>query len=281
MTNSKTQDFEKIFFTIVENSFLDFEKKEFFSALKTLNVSNNELIIFILDIYKNQTFQTNNGIEIILKDLPEFTLLKKITSLCETGEMKYLGAAGKLSGYLNAVLLIYMQELQQINGDLYESSKKTLNNNKELLRERFDYDETKKNNIIFINEEFKGQHSFTFKKAYKTEIFIKILNKLKQNKFVDSETSLERFRRIFSGTEIPNKEKVNWKKTKFDLLLFLKHIQTEFSVTENIYYTTLRCFTIKGKEILKTNKISKASGKKTNEKTIIDIISIFKNTTVN
>ena len=58
----------------------------------------------------------------------------------------------------------------------------------------------------------------------------------------------------------------------------INNIKSEFSLVENLYYTTLRCFTIKGKEILRTGKISGASYHKKKEQIIIDIVSIFKNT---
>ena len=274
------QNFEKYFFDIIENSFFEPEKKDFYSLLKTLNISKKELVLYFFEILNNNTTQNDDKIELKIKDLPKSTLMHKIVTQIETGDLKYLNAAKTLSDYLNSIFRIYMEDLKVTSKVQYETSLTDLNNSKQLLRERFNYDETKKDNVILIKEDFKGQHSFTLKIKYKTEIFLRVLKKLKDNQLVANETSVERFRKIFSGEEIPNNEKVDWVGSTFELKLFLNNIKSEFTLVNNIYNTTLRCFTIKGKEILRTVQISGASYHKAKEQIIKEIVSIFKNTSV-
>ena len=276
MRNFTMQNFEKYFFDLIENSFFELEKKDFYSTLKTLNISKKELILYLLELLNKYTTRNDGNIEITLKDLPKSTLMNKITALIETGDIKYLNAAKELGNHLNSIFTIFMQDLKETNKVQYETSVTALKNSKQLIRERFNYDETKKNNVILIKEDFKGQHSFTLKIKYKAEIFLRVLKKLKDNQLVATETSVVRFQKIFSGEEIPNNEKVDWIGTKFELLLFLNNLNSEFSLTHNIFNTSMRCFTIYGKNILRTEEISKASNKKTKEQIIKEIVSIFK-----
>jgi hypothetical protein len=275
MRNFTTQDFEKYFFDIIENSFFEQEKKDFFSVLKTLNISKKELILNLFEELNKQTNQYDGKIEITIKDLPKSTLINKITTLIETGDLKYLNAAKAFSESLNSVFVIFMQELKKTDETLFDTSVTTVEKNKELIRERFNYDETKKNNVILIKEDFKGQHSFTLKRKYNAEIFLRVVNKLKDNLLVTNETSAGRFQKIFSGEEIPNNEKVDWEGTLYELCLFLKGLKPKLGIVSNIYYTALRCFTINGKEITKTSQISNSSGQTLKEQIIKDIILLF------
>lgn len=270
------RNFEKYFFDLIENSFFELEKNDFYSTLRTLNISKKELVLYLFEVLNKYTTQKNDKIELKIKDLPKSNLMHKIVTLIETGDLKYIAAANALSNYLNSVFTIYMEDLKEANKVQYETSYTSINNSKQLLRERFNYDETKKENIILVKEDFKGQHSFNLKKQFKTDIFLRVLNKLKDNQLVSNKTSTGRFQKIFSGEEIPNNEKVDWIGTKFELKLFLDNLKSEFSLENNIYNTTLRCFTIKGKEILRIDEISKASNKKTKEQIIKEIVSIFK-----
>lgn len=276
MRNFTMQNFEKYFFDIIENSFFELEKKDFYSTLKTLNISKKELVLCFFEILNNHTIQNDDKIELKIKDFPKSTLMHKIVTLIETGELKYLDAANALSNYLNSIFTIYMEDLKEPDKVQYETSLSAINNSKQLVRERFNYDETKKDNVILIKEDFKGQHSFNLKIKFKTDIFLRVLKKLKDNQLVATETSVGRFQKIFSGEEIPNNEKVDWIGSKFELKLFLDNIKSEFSLVNDIYNTTLRCFTIDGRDILRIEEISKASNKKTKEQIIIEIVSIFK-----
>jgi hypothetical protein len=276
MRNFTMQNFEKYFFDVIENSFFELEKKDFYSTLKTLNISNKELVLYFFEILNNHTTQNDDQIELKIKDLPKSTLMQKISTLIETGELKYLDATKALSNYLNSIFTIYMEDLKETNKVQYETSLIAINNSKQLVRERFNYDETKKDNVILIKEDFKGQHSFTLKIKFKTEIFLRVLKKLKENQLVAKETSVGRFQKIFSGEEIPNNEKVDWVGSMFELKLFLDNIKSEFSLVNDIYNTALRCFSKDGKEILRTSQISGASYHKKKEQIIIDIVSIFK-----
>ena len=276
MRNFTMQNFEKYFFDVIENSFFELEKKDFYSTLKTLNISKKELVLYFFEILNNYTTQNDDKIQLKIKDFPKSTLMHKIATLIETGELKYLDATKALSNYLNSIFIIYMEDLKETNKVQYETSLTALNNSKQLVRERFNYDETKKDNVIFIKEDFKGQHSFNLNRLHSTDIFLKVLKKLKDNQLVSYNTSTGRFKKIFSGEEIPNNEKVDWIGTKFELKLFLINLKSEFSSKRNIFNTTLRCFTVNGKDILRTEEISSSSNHKTKEQIIIEIVSFFK-----
>lgn len=278
MRNFPSQEFEKYFFDLIESSFFEQEKKGFFLGLKTLNISKKDLILFIFEELNKQTIQNGGNIEISLKDLPKSTLLNKITTLIETGDLKYLAAADVLSKSLNSIFVMFMQDLKKTNDTLYYASVTTLEKNKELIRGRFNYDETKENNIIFVEEKFKGQHSFILKKAISATATLKIINKLKLNYLVDSVTTTSKFQKIFLGGKILNDEKVDWIGTIYELKIFLQSLKPRLKIDSNIYNTALRCFTIKSKEINEIEQISKSKkSKNTQPKTQIieDIISLF------
>ena len=271
MENLTEQELEHACLNIIENSFLNAEKESFYSSLKTLKISQQELIPLFLEL----VYFNHGEVKAEIVDLPKKPLLTKITNLIGTGDIKYLDAFTTLHNHINSIFTIIGQHLEKNDEDLYKKSITTLNENKELIRDRFNYDETQKNNVILIEENFKGQHSFTLIKQNKTDVFLKIINELKNNDLVVSETSAERFKTIFSGTKIPNKEKVNWEGTKYELSLFLKFLRPKFITDEYIYQTAIRCFTVKGKEIIKTTEISNSSGKTSKGKIIKEIVSNF------
>lgn len=275
MRNFTTQDFEKYFFDIIENSFIEQEKKDFFSVLKTLNISKKDLILYLYEDLNKQTNQYDGKIEITIKDLPKSTLINKITTLIETGDLKYLNAAKAFSEHLNSVFVIFMQELKNTDETLFDSSVTTVEKNKELIRERFNYDETKENNIILVEEKFKGQHSFILKKSITVNSILKILNKLKQHKLVNSITSTSKFHKIFSGQKIPNDEKVDWIGDYKELTIFLIALKPKLVSYEYKYETAIRCFLVKGKEIINPTQISNSSGTSSKKQIIEDIILLF------
>lgn len=275
MTTTSIKDFEIYLFDLIENSFFEQEKKVFFLALKTLNISKKELILYLLEELKKQTNQNDGKIEITLKDLPKSTLIHKTTTLIETGDLKYLEAADIISKSLNSVFVIFMQNLKKTDETLFDSSLKAVEKNKELIRERFNYDETKENNIILVEEKFKGQHSFILKKLISANTTLEILKKLKQYNLVDSSTSTSKFQKIFSGDKILNDEKVNWTGTKKELNIFLQALKPKLRIDSYIYYTAIRCFNVKSKEIIITTEISNPSGKTLKEQIIKDIVFYF------
>jgi hypothetical protein len=268
------QDFEEFFYDLVENSFFDMEKKDFFSALETLNISKEELIMFFSEI-NDLTTQINGEIEITLKDLPKSIIFNKIISLIETGEIKYVNATEKLRKYLDSAVVIFMQELEKIDEVQFETSKTNLNNNKQLLRERFNYDDTEKNNLIIIEKYFKGQQSLLLKNELKPNKFIPILQKLKTNGLISFKTTNDNFEKIFLGISISKENKIDWTGTKYELLLFLKALKPKLRVIDYIYDSAIRCFTINGKAITKTSEISNASGKSAKKQIIEDIALLF------
>lgn len=278
MTTLTIKDFEKYFFDIIETSFFNYEKKGFFLVLKTLNISKKELIFYILEELKMQTNQNNDNIEITLKDLPKSTIINKITTLIETGDLKYLNATNEFSNYLNAIFTIIMQDLKKTDIIEYETSLNVYNNSIKLLRDRFNYDETKKNNIILIKEDFKGQQSFILKSNLKSDKFTPILQNLKKNNLINRNTTKDKFENIFLGVLISKEDKIDWTGTKHELKLFLKGLKPKLRIDSKIYNTAIRCFTINSTEIIKIEEISKSNeskGKLPKSQMIENIISLF------
>jgi hypothetical protein len=274
MRNFTTQDFEKYFFDLIENSFFEQEKKDFFSAIKTLNISQKELMSYLFEEFNKLTTQNDESIELTIKHLPKSTLIHKITTQIEKGELRYLNAADVLYKSLNAAFVIFMQDLKKIDKTLYDSSISTMEKNKELIRGRFNYDESK----TLVEEKFNGQLSFILKKGISASSTLEILKKLKQYNLVDTSTSASKFQKIFSGGKILNDEKVDWTGTKHELSLFVKGLKPKLRIDSNIYDTTLRCFTIKSKEIIKIEEISKSQiskGISPKSQILKDIISHF------
>ena len=278
MTTITIKDFEKYFFDIIETSFFNQEKKDFFLVLKTLNISKKELILYLFEELNKQTTQNDGNIEILLKDLPKSTLMHKITTLIETGDLKYLDAANGLSNSLNSVFTIFMQDLKKTDIVQYETSLNAHNNSKKLLRDRFNYDETKKNNIILIKEDFKGQQSFILKSNLKSDKFTLILQKLKKNNLINRNTTKDKFENIFLGVLISKEDKIDWTGTKHELKIFLKGLKPKLRIDSKIYNTALRCFTINSKEIIKIEEISKSNesiGKTPKSQILEEIISLI------
>ncbi len=133
-------------------------------------------------------------------------------------------------------------------------------------------------------------HSFRLKELNKnpdyldnrinpTSTFDKAFNELKTHKFIDSTTSIENFRKIFSNKEITSKQKIRWIGTNKELQWFVHILQDEKQKIEplknDIWYVTLKCFIKKqtkgkGKENSFTiPQLSKAKGEKTERRDLL------------
>ena len=147
-------------------------------------------------------------------------------------------------------------------------------NGNKVLFERFAH----LNNSTEKVEDFKGQHSFILKKLISANTTLEILKRLKNHNLVDAVTSTSKFQKIFSGEKILNAEKVDWTGTKKELKIFLQSLKPKLRVDSNIYDTALICFTLRCKEIIKIEEISKSQvskGKSPKSEIIKDIILLF------
>jgi hypothetical protein len=262
--------FAEFYRSFIQNSLLPKEREVYKKALKTLNLTPENFLDLLIDVIDNHIIEVDGEIIPDLSNLAQSKLINALDSF-ENSKSKKDKEALKI---LNQHLLVLFTVVNNYNfkkGVVNEDYNRKIESANKVIFERFVH----LNYASTQDVEFKGQQSFTFKRTYKAEIYLSVLNKLKDSQLVAKETSVSRFKKIFSGEEIQKVEKVDWVGTKFELKLFLVNLKSEFSLVNNIYNTALRCFTVKGKEILSTNEISKASNKKTKEQILKEIVSVF------
>ncbi|WP_396170508.1 hypothetical protein [Flavobacterium sp.] len=262
--------FAEFYQSFILNSLLPRELEDYNKALKTLNLTLENFLDLLLD-FDNHLIEVDGEIIPDLGSLAQSKLVKALGPYDNSKIKKEQLALKNLNQHLLSLFSVVKNHNFKM-GLVDEDYNRKIENAGKVLFERFAY----LNNTPIKDIEFKGQQSFTFKKSCKTDIFLRVLKKLKDNQLVATETSVGRFQKIFSGEEIPNNEKVDWIGSKFELKLFLINLKSEFSSKRNFFNTTLRCFTIDGRDILRIEEISKASNKKTKEQIIIEIVSIFK-----
>lgn len=90
-----------------------------------------------------------------------------------------------------------------------------------------------------------GTHSFTYKQYHTSPDKLKDLcDSLKKNGFIDQNTTVPNFKKVFSGQEITNP--VHWTGTLSDLYYFIKLIHNDFELVENLkqehWKVTSKCF---------------------------------------
>lgn len=276
MEKINVEEFSEIFHDVVNNSFFPFEKKELNETLKKLKISIPELVFFFIDLINNQTISVNNQIEVNLTELPESELLRKLVRLLEKDVDKYTSVILTLKKYLDAILPILGQKINNINETEHQKNIIALDYNKELIRKRFNYDEKRDGDSKIKTKDFRGQHSFSLKSGLFNSIKArKIIFQLRDLKLIDQNTSFEKFMHIFSGKQIPKENRINWISTYMDLSIFLRKIQPKLLVEEDVFETALRCFTIKGNNISSARNLAHSSGSKKNEKIIESIINTF------
>jgi hypothetical protein len=263
-------NFGQFYQDFIKNSLMPKEKEDYNKALKTFKLTQEDFLEFLEDIIDNHFIEIDGEIIPDLSNLAQSKLIKALGTYDNSKIKKEQEALKNLNQHLLSFFTI-VENYNLKAGVVDDDYNQKVGNANKVLFDRFAH----LNNTPTKEIEFKGQHSFILKRAFKAEIFLKVLNKLKENQFVENETSVGRFQKIFSGTKISNEEKVNWKGTKYDLLLFLISLKTEFRVENDIYDTAIRCFTVRGKEILYTKQISQANNKKSKEQIIKGIVSIF------
>jgi len=267
-------EFSKYYQDFIKNSLMPKEREDYSKALKTFKLTQETFLELLEDILDNHFIEVDGEIIPDLENLGQSKLIKTLGYYDNTKVKKEQEALKNLNYHLLSLFTVIKNYNFKAGLVDEEYNRKTENANK-ILFERFAH----LNNPPTKDIDFKGQHSFTLGNPHKTEIFRQILFQLKENKLVVYKTSVERFKQIFSGTKIPNEEKVDWIGTKYELLLFLQYLEPKLIVKDKIYYTSLRCFTINGKEILRTEEISSANGRKTKKQIIEEIVSIFKTRT--
>lgn len=257
---------------IIDKAFFSEEKISLKDTLKKISSSKFKLSYFLMDILKNHSIKSNPEIEINLETLVNSKILKKPKGL---SDVVYINLLTNLKKHLDAFFVIINQKLKNLDPNEFQEAEKILEKNKELIRKRFNYYETKDVTTVFVEKEFNGQASFVLKKHLKTTEFLTILKELRSKGFVINETTTDKFMNIFSGNYLTNEERVNWSGTRKELYLFVRNLKPKLTNQDSIYDTAIRCFTINNKEITKPTELYKAGGKTLQEKELINIASLF------
>lgn len=264
------RQFAEFYQSILQNSLMPKEREDYKSALKTLKLTQETILEIFQDLLDNHIIEVDGEIIPDLANLGQSKYTKAIGPYDNSKIKKEQEALKKFNQHLFSLLIILKNDHFK-KGLIDDDYNRRIENGSKVLFERFAH----LNNPPTNDRDFKGQNSFTLKKEYKSEIFIKILKKLKDNKLIDKNISVDRFKKIFSGTKIQNNEKVNWVGNNRELTVFLIALNSKLLSKEQKYETAIRCFLVNGKEINKPEQISNSSGTSLKKELIKDIVSLF------
>lgn len=262
--------FAEFYQSFIQNSLFPKEREDYYKALKVLNLTPENFFDLLQD------FSDNHFIEIdgeIIPDLSNLAQCKLFTTLVsyENSKLKKDKEALKI---LNQHLLVFLGVVNNYNlknGVVNDDYNRKIKNANKVIFDRFDHLNNSRNEDIKIN----GQQSFLLKRPIVTKQIGIILESLKKYNCISKKTSQVKFQNIFLGLSIPNEDKVDWEGSKKELSVFVKALKNKLIDNTYIYDTVMRCFTINGKEIIKTTEISKASGSTLKEQIIKDIVKLF------
>jgi hypothetical protein len=261
--------FAEFYQSFIQNSLFPKELEDYNKALKTLKLTPENFLDLLQDL-------DNHIIEVegeIIPDLSKLAQSKLFINLgsYENSKLKKDKEAIKI---LNQHLLVFFGVVNNYNlkkGVVNDDYNRKIENANKVIFDRFVHLNNSRNEDI----KFKGQLSFILKNPIVTKQIRIILDSLKKNDCISKKTSQVKFQNIFLGLSIPNEDKVDWEGSKKELSVFVKALKHKLIDKNYIYDTVQRCFTINGKEIIKTTEISNASGSTLNEQIIKDIVKLF------
>ncbi|MCA6422644.1 MAG: hypothetical protein IM568_07495 [Flavobacterium sp.] len=254
----------------IQNSLMPKEREDYNFALKTFKLTQENFLELLEDIIDNHFIEVDGEIIPDLSNLAKSKLIKSLGPYDNSKIKKEQVALRSINQHLLSLFTVVKNHNFKTGLVDEDYNRKTENANK-VLFERFAH----LNNPTEKVEDIKGQHSFIIKKLMSANTTLEILKKLKNHNLVDAVTSTSKFQKIFSGDKILNDEKVDWIGTKKELKIFLQSLKPKLRIDSNIYYTAIRCFTINGKEIIKTAEISNSSGTSSKKQIIEDTIFLF------
>ncbi|MCK8479759.1 hypothetical protein MUY34_03955 [Flavihalobacter algicola] len=115
-----------------------------------------------------------------------------------------------------------------------------------------------------------------FKRVQNRELFYKVYSKLKEGKFIASNTPFDDFIAIFSNKKISKRNRIIWKGRYVELQWFVKylvyHLKKVVDLKNDIWNITVKCFVNKeGKEFY-NKQLSDAKGKPYQRKALLEEI---------
>ena len=263
-------EFSKYYQDFIKNSLMPKEREDYSKALKTFKLTQENFLELLEDIIDNYFIEVDGEIIPDLSNLAQSKLIKTLGSYDNSKIKKEQEALRSINQHLLSLFTVVKNHNFKTGVVDEDYNRKTENANK-VLFERFAH----LNNPTEKVEDIKGQHSLLLKHQLPTQKFTPILQYLKKNGFISLNTTKDNFENVFLGNSISKENKIDWTGTKYELSLFLKALKPILRVNTNIYDSAIRCFNLKGKEIIKTAEISNSSGTSSKKQIIEDIISLF------
>jgi hypothetical protein len=263
-------NFGQFYQDFIKNSLMPKEREDYNKALKTFKLTQEDFLEFLEDIIDNHFIEVDGEIIPDLSNLAQSKLIKALGTYDNSKIKKEQEALKNLNQHLLSFFTIVENYNLKV-GVVDDDYNQKVGNANKVLFDRFAH----LNNTPTKEIEFKGYQSFTLKRAKSANSFLDIINKLKHNKLIARETSTSMFQKIFSGAKIQNNEKVNWVGNNKELTIFLIAIEPKLVFFDYKYETAVRCFLVKGKEIIESEQISNSSGTSSKKQIIEDIISLF------
>jgi hypothetical protein len=263
-------NFGQFYQDFIKNSLMPKEREDYNKALKTFKLTQEDFLEFLEDIIDNHFIEVDGEIIPDLSNLAQSKLIKALGTYDNSKIKKEQEALKNLNQHLLSFFTIVENYNLKV-GVVDDDYNQKVGNANKVLFDIFAH----LNNTPTKEIEFKGYQSFTLKRAKSANSFLDIINKLKHNKLIARETSTSMFQKIFSGAKIQNNEKVNWVGNNKELTIFLIAIEPKLVFFDYKYETAVRCFLVKGKEIIESEQISNSSGTSSKKQIIEDIISLF------
>lgn len=261
--------FSEFYQNFIENSLMPKEREDYENALKTFKLTKEDFIEFLEDL-DNHLIEVDGEIIPDLGNLAQSKLIKALGPFDNSKIKKEQEALKNLNQHLLSLFSIVQNHNFKI-GVLDEDYNRKIKNTTKVLYERFAHLNNQQTTEIVI----KGQPSFILNHPLKPKKSADILMSLRKNGFISKNTTQDNFEKIFSGVLISKEDKIDWERSRYELYLFLKGLKPKLRIKDKIYDTALRCFTIHGREIIKTTELSNSSGGSTKKEIIKDIISLF------
>lgn len=263
-------NFGQFYQDFIKNSLMPKEREDYNKALKTFKLTQEDFLELIEDIMDNHFIEVDGEIIPDLTNLAQSKLIKVLGPFDNSKIKKEQEALKSINQHLLSLFII-IENYNFKAGVVDDDYNRKVENANKVLIDRFAHLNNTPNKEI----EFKGYQSFTLKRAKSANAFLDIINKLKHNNLIARETSTSMFQKIFSGAKIQNNEKVNWLGNNKELTIFLMALEQKLVFFEYKYETAIRCFLVKGKEIIESEQISNSSGTSSKKQIIEDIISLF------
>lgn len=254
----------------INNSFLPFEKENYYQTLKVLNLTNHDLYNLMMGVGENHAKIIDGKI------IPKFTNLGKYLSDSSLGPIIYSKKDSHKKAFLNFMnhfkkIMIILENQLLLTPNL-PIEMQSLEEFKKQVNDRFHEGANKNNQQL----SFKGHLSFQLKIELNTNQKLKLIKLLKESKLFSKDINLTKFDAVFMGEFVEENNKISWNNFR-DIYLFVKNLKPFLLHQNDVFETALRCFTRKGVEISNITQLTKSSGGDKNKAKIEEIILKFRN----